>query len=70
MSRRRPEVTETRFHPAGCRCGESECVALAIKLDVSAVYARPLPALDPRDPAALLRGEDDGAVAAARKGGA
>lgn len=68
---RRPEVTVTRFHPAGCDCGEDECLARQIKLDVTAVFDRPLPArCDADDPLSLLRAEDDVDVAAARRGGA
>ncbi|MFO0610205.1 MAG: hypothetical protein U0324_44000 [Polyangiales bacterium] len=65
---RRPEVTKTRFHPAGCTCDDSDCLARAIKLDVTAVYDRPPPARCD-DPVSLLRGEDDADVALARKAG-
>lgn len=65
---RRPVVEVTRFHPAGCTCDDSDCLARAIKLDVSAVYDRPPPARC-EDPVSLLCGEDDVDVAA-RRGGA
>lgn len=67
---RRPVVEKTRFHPAGCTCAESDCLARAIKLDVSAVYDRPPPARCDDDPVSLLRGDDDVDVAADRKAGA
>jgi len=80
VSRRRPDVEVTRFHPAGCTCGESHCIALQIKLDVTAVFDGPAPArCDGYEAEALeahrvrmvglLRGEDDADVALARKAG-
>ena len=69
MSRRRPDVEVTRFHPAGCECGEDECLARRIKLEVTAIFDRPPPARCD-DAVSILRGEDDVEVADARKAGA
>ncbi len=85
MSRRRPEVTETRLpaegrvHPPGCTCAESECVGRSIKLDVSAVDAPGLARCDGYEAEALeahrvrmvglLRAEGDVDVAAAARRG-
>lgn len=67
---RRPPVTETRLHPVGCACDDGGCIARAIRLDVSAVFDAPGPVRcdDAGDALELLRGPDDAAVAAARRG--
>ena len=70
MSRRRPDVEVTRFHPAGCGCNGDDCIARQIKLDVTVAYDRPPPARCDDDPVSILRGEGDADVADARKAGA